>query len=242
MITPYDIAKITMTPEKRKDAQNNYFAFYVGRPLSYLLTIPFLYTNITPNTISIISIIPNVIGFILMGIGNNKATLLYGWGCFFLWNLLDGVDGNIARFKKLSSPMGSVYDAMSGYTALVFSFFAFGLAAAHNGGSTSHLLSSELYIVLGALSSIFSLFPRLVMHRALTLLKDSQVAADLMKKSEYGLVKIIALNVMSPSGFVQIVMLLSIIFNAMDIFTLVYCFMNFLIMIVALKNILTKKN
>lgn len=43
MITPKDIENKTMSPEKRKSAKNDYFAFYVGRPLSYILTIPFLY-------------------------------------------------------------------------------------------------------------------------------------------------------------------------------------------------------
>ena len=51
MITPKEIEQKTMSPEKRKSAKNDYFAFYVGRPLSYILTIPFLYTNITPNTV-----------------------------------------------------------------------------------------------------------------------------------------------------------------------------------------------
>ena len=63
MITPKEIEQKTMSPEKRKSAKNDYFAFYVGRPLSYILTIPFLYTNITPNTVSLISIIPLIVGF-----------------------------------------------------------------------------------------------------------------------------------------------------------------------------------
>lgn len=49
MITPKDIENKTMSPEKRKSAKNDYFAFYVGRPLSYILTIPFLYTNVMFN-------------------------------------------------------------------------------------------------------------------------------------------------------------------------------------------------
>ena len=44
MITPKDLENKTMSPEKRKSAKNDYFAFYVGRPLSYILTIPFFVT------------------------------------------------------------------------------------------------------------------------------------------------------------------------------------------------------
>ena len=36
MITPKEIEQKTMSPEKRKSAKNDYFAFYVGRPLSYI--------------------------------------------------------------------------------------------------------------------------------------------------------------------------------------------------------------
>lgn len=243
MITPKKIADITMTPKKRKDSKNNYFAFYIGRPLSYILTIPFLYTNIAPNTVSVLSVIPSVVGFLLMGLGENVDTLLLGWVCFFLWNLLDGVDGNIARYKKLSSPIGSVYDAMGGYAATVLSFFAWGWAASHKNGIIADIIfiPPEFYIVIGALSGIFTLFPRLIMHRAITSLKNEKALSGLMDKSEYGIVKTIALNITSTSGFLQVFMLVSIIFNAMDLFTLSYCAINFLIMAVALKNILTMK-
>ena len=64
MITIKDIADKTMTPEKRESAKNDLIAFYVGRPLSYVFTIPFLYTNISPNAISILSIVPVIAGFI----------------------------------------------------------------------------------------------------------------------------------------------------------------------------------
>ena len=99
MITPKDIENKTMSPEKRKSAKNDYFAFYVGRPLSYILTIPFLYTNISPNAVSLISIIPIIIGFALMCIGNTRAVLIVGWLMFFLWNLLDGVTETLQDIK-----------------------------------------------------------------------------------------------------------------------------------------------
>ena len=119
MITPKMIEERTMSSQKKKSAKNDYFAFYIGRPISYLLTIPFLYIGISPNVISLISIIPLIIGFVLIYVATNKAMLILGWFLFFLWNLLDGVDGNVARYKKLFSPLGSVYDAMSLFLGFV---------------------------------------------------------------------------------------------------------------------------
>lgn len=244
MITPKEIEQKTMSKEKRKMAKNDYFAFYIGRPLSYVLTIPFLYTNITPNAVSLISIVPLLIGFFLMGLGREKWILVLGWFCFFLWNLLDGVDGNIARYKKQFSPMGSVYDAMSGYVAMVLSFFAWGWAAANTPGILSKLIciSTELYIILGALSGIFEIFPRLIMHKAITTLKSEEAVSNVKDKSGFGFVKTVALNLTSVAGFVQVLMLVSVIFDLMDAFTVVYFIINFLVMLVSLRSIFREQN
>lgn len=244
MITAKEIEQRTMNPEKRKSAKNDYFAFYVGRPLSYILTIPFLYTNISPNTVSLISILPIILGFILMSIGKTNSILILGWICFFAWNLLDGVDGNIARYKKQFSPMGSVYDAMSGYIAMVLSFFAWGVAAAHNGGILTQLveIENDIYIIMGALSGVFVIFPRFIMHKAInTIIGDTARLSAIKDKSEYGLAKLVALNITSISGFVQVLMLLAIILNMLDLFTIVYFILNLLVMVVSLKKIFQEK-
>lgn len=243
MITPKQIAQATMSPEKRKSAKNDYFAFYVGRPLSYVLTIPFLYTNISPNAVSIISIIPLIVGFCLMYLGTNIWILISGWACFFLWNLLDGVDGNIARYKKKYSKMGSVYDAMSGYIAMVFSFFAWGIAAAHNSGYLKlvYEIPSDLYIIFGALSGLFVIFPRLIMHKAITTLGDAHSMDSVKSKGNYNFFKIVALNLTSTAGFVQVFMLVAVIFNLFDIFTLGYFLLNTLVMLVSLRSIFKEK-
>lgn len=239
MITPKKIEQKTMNPDKKASAKNDYFAFYIGRPLSYVLTIPFLYTNISPNTVSIISIVPIIIGFILMSVGTTKKILFIGWFCFFIWNLLDGVDGNIARYKKQFSKMGSVYDAMSGYIAMVLSFFGWGVAAAHNPGYIQNFLQLpvDLYIILGALSGIFVIFPRFIMHKAITTLGNENAMDSVKDKSNYGFIKLVALNLTSISGFVQVLMLIAIILNMLDLFTLGYFLINLLVMLISLRSI-----
>ncbi len=239
MITPKDIEKKTMTPEKRKSSKNDFFAFYIGRPITYILTVPFLYTRLSPDTISLLSIIPSIIGFFLMGLGIKKSILLLGWFCFFFWSLMDGVDGNVARYRKKFSPLGEAYDAMGGYAATALIFLSFGWAGSHFKGIVSYFVTipEEMYIVLGALSAIFALFPRLVMHRAITTLGDKNAISELTDKADYGMIKIIGLNLVSTSGFIQIIMPIAVIFNMMDLFTVGYCLMNFLVMLVSLKSI-----
>ena len=103
-----DLAEKTMTEEKRAQAKNDIFAFYIGRPISYVLTVPFLKMGISPNTVSFLSLFPSIIGFFLIGFGNTMTLKIVGWCMFFLWNLLDGVDGNIARYKEQFSKNGGM--------------------------------------------------------------------------------------------------------------------------------------
>ena len=243
MITPKQIERKTMTPEKRAMAHNDYFAFYIGRPISYVLTIPFLYTKITPNQVTILSIVPLVVGFILMYIGNSTEIFLWGWFCFFLWNLLDGVDGNIARYREQYTRMGSVYDAMAGYIAMTLSPFAWGVAAAHCPGYINEFIGmpSDIYIILGALSGLFVIFPRFIMHKTLTTVGSIDNVQNVKNKSNYGIWRTIALNLISVTGFMQLLMLFSVFCNAFDIFTVLYFILNGVVMVSSLITIFRGK-
>ena len=119
-----DIEKESMTKEKKEQAKNDIFAYYIGRPLSYVLTVPFFKLKVKPNVVSLISIFPSIIGFLFIGFGETLTQKIFGWIMFFLWNLLDGVDGNIARYTKQFSKTGSLWDATSGYIAMFLSFQA----------------------------------------------------------------------------------------------------------------------
>lgn len=239
MITVKDIETKTMTPAKRAMAHNDYFAFYVGRPISYWLTIPFLYTSLSPNQVTMISLIPLVVGFILSYVGDNLLLLVLAWAMFFLWNLLDGVDGNMARYRQQFSKMGSVYDAMMGYVAMILQPFAWGIIASHEEGVLSALVNipNDTYVILGALSGIFVIFPRFIMHKTITHLGGEEMLRGVKDKSNYGLAKTIALNIVSPTGFMQVIMLIALFANICDIFTIGYFLINLVVMIASLKSI-----
>lgn len=229
-----------MTPQKKAMAKNDLFAFYIGRPLSYVLTIPFLYTNISPNTISIISIVPAVFGFLAACAAKTKAGMIASWLMFFLWNLLDGVDGNVARYKKQFSKLGSVYDAMAGYIASALMFFAAGIMAAHSKGPLIDrgLIGAEALIICGGLIAIVDLLPRLVMHKAVTTMMDKEAVKDVMDKADYGLVKTIALNLRSCAGGAQFLLLVAILLNILDLYTVCYLLFNTAVMIMSLRSVL----
>ncbi|CEY19288.1 WciO [Streptococcus pneumoniae] len=230
-----DIERKTMSPAKKAMAKNDYFAFYVGRPLSYLLTVPFVKTNITPNQISYLSIIPLIVGFIIMIFTTDFVVLLLAWFLFFLWNLLDGVDGNLARYREQYSKDGSVVDAMAGYVAMVLTYFGAGIVAAH-------LNDSDIYIILGALSGISLIFPRLVMHKYINTVAQDESVSSIKDKSDFNTIKILALNMTSITGIPQVLLLLAILTNQWVLFTLVYFTINFLLMIFSLYSLFKKEN
>jgi phosphatidylglycerophosphate synthase len=242
MITPKEIEIKTMSESKRKEAKNDFFAFYIGRPITYILTIPFLYTNISPNVISMLSVIPVLAGFSFLMIGTCKTFLFLGWMGFFLWSMLDGIDGNVARYKKEFSPIGDALDAASGYFAMALIFLGAGISAAHMPGIMNHYLNipSETYIILGGLSGIWTVLPRLIMHKAITSSERNGIS-KIKNRSEYGIAKLIALNITSIPGCVQLLLLVSIIANTLDIYTIVYFLINMLVMIMSIKSIFFKE-
>lgn len=233
-----DLRDKTMTPEKYASAKQDYFAFYIGRPLSYWLTIPFLKTSITPNQVSYISIIPIFIGFILMTFSESKTTLIIGWLMFFLWNLLDGVDGNLARYRKQFSKDGSAIDAMAGYASMALTFLSIGIAASNYDSSNS---ASKYFIILGALSSISLIFPRLVMHKYINTVGEDSSSESVKNKKGFSPLKVLALNLTSITGLPQLFMLISILTTTLDYLTIIYFFINVSIMFASLYSLLRKK-
>lgn len=238
MITPRDVEKKTMSPQKRETAKRDLFAFYVGRPLTYILTIPFLYTNISPNTVSYLSFIPTILGFVFLWVGQTKSALVWGWFSFFMWSMLDGVDGNIARYKRQYSKIGDTLDAAAGYFAMALIFLGAGIAAA-NG--TDKLLCglpirSADYIVFGGLSSLFTVLPRLIMHKAISSTGDKD-AGGVKNRATYSFSKAVALNITSIPGFVQIFLLICILTDTLGLYTIGYALVNCVVMIISLRSV-----
>lgn len=237
MITPKDIERKTMTEEKRREAHNSYFAYYIGRPLSYVLTVPFLYTNIAPNIVTCFSIIFAIIGFLFLSLGQTVSSRLIGMLFFFLWNMGDGIDGNIARYKELKSSNGDLLDTLGGYVSLSLILLGMGNAA-YNDINGHIFISSVVPVALGGISAVISLIPRLLMHRKIALNPKESKVEKLKDKSNYNVAKIVVLNICDPAGFQEVIMLIAILFNLCTEFTFCYFILNMMIMIYSIGNML----
>lgn len=241
MVTPRQIAEKTMTEEKRKSAKNDYFAYYVGRPISYVLTVPFLAAGIKPNTVSLISFFPSILGFFLLGFSQSKAVQIAGVLLFILWNFMDGIDGNIARYTEQTSDLGTLWDAASGYLAMMLMYFAMGCGVVGSASAIPGMdvLPDHYYMAMGGLSSMLALFSRLVMHKKM-LLFSYEAGAKLQDKSQYSGIRLLGLNLTSPSGFMQIFMLLAVAFDCTRLFVLIYFILQLAATVYSLCNLLHK--
>lgn len=236
-MTLKEIYDVCVPPAKAKTDKLIPWLYYVIRPLSVLFTKPLLNTSISPVQVTFISMVATLVGFALLGFGQDVPMRIYGWIGFFVWAVLDCVDGNVARCKGLASERGALWDATGGYMALSLTFFSAGIAAYYDENFVE-FLDKALYIAVGGLTSLMSLFPRLVMQKKKAGESGNKSVQAVGDKANFSMPKIIALNIESAIGLMQIVFLLAIIFHFLNIFIAAYFFFNLLIMTYSLYTLL----
>ena len=236
-MTYKEIYDIAMPARKRKEERWNIWVTIAVRPLSILFTIPLARSRVRPTTITKWSVIANLIGFFLVAFSQNFTVSLIGWLFFFIWAVLDGVDGNLARCINQCSPMGDLWDTMGGYAAMVLIYFSAGIAAFYDENILVFCERSWM-LILGGATAVMSIFPRLVMHKKKSSNINDKSVQAISNKQNYSVSKIMAMNLVSPSGFMQVMFLASIVFHLLNCFTAFYFITNLGIMIFSLKGLL----
>ena len=226
-----------MPEKKRKEERFNIFAHWIGRPISILMTLPLIKTNIKPTTVTKYSVIASIIGFFFVAFGNTIPIKTIGWLFFFLWNLLDGVDGNLARCTDQCSPLGDLWDTTAGYVAMVLTYYSVGIAAYYDN-SKFVFFEPYWYLIFGGATAIASIFPRLVMHKKKSSNANSEAIKALSNKEQFGIKNIIAMNLISPSGFMQVIFLICILSHMLNMFIIAYLVINFAIMILSVHSLM----
>ena len=119
----------------------------------------------TANMVSVLSWIVIFLAAALLCI-NNFWCMLTGVILTNFWLVLDCVDGNIARVKKVRTFMGDFYDAIAGYGPFSFTTVALGVAAYH----TSFLMPEQYrvwLILIGAIGAVVNVYMRLIHQKYL---------------------------------------------------------------------------
>lgn len=235
-----ELNDLVMPEEKRRAERKNFWVAWIVRPLSILFTLPFINSKITPTNITEISVIVVIIGASIMMLWPcNVVVKLMGWSLFFLWAILDGVDGNLARATGQCSKLGELWDAIGGYSAMVLIYFTAGIVAFFDQNVMSFCEPFYL-LIMGGATAILSIFPRLVLHKKEVIEIGNGAISELKNKKDFSCSKVIAMNFLSVSGFLQVIFLVCILTHTLNWFIMMYCFLNFLMMIISMRIMIHK--
>jgi hypothetical protein len=126
---------------------------------------------------------------------------------------------------------------MGGYAAMVLMYFSSGIVA-FSDNNLLYICDEYWYLILGGMCAVFSIFPRLVMHKKKSYGISSEAVRVLSDKKTFGISQIIAMNLVSPSGFMQVILLLCILLHITNLYIGFYFILNFGIMCLSLYKLL----
>lgn len=127
----------------------------IFRPVSFLLVKLIYNTNITPNQISTVALMFGILSGVLYGFSTYDFLLL-GSASFFICNMLDCMDGQLARLKKNGTEIGRVVDGFIDYITSISVFLGLGIAMTSITGDP--LYSWVLTIFAGISKALQNMF------------------------------------------------------------------------------------
>ena len=231
-----EVYNLAMPKSKREAEKHNYWVVFVIRPLSVLLTIPLVNTKIKPITITAISVFASLISAIFLGFGQSVLHRLCGLFFIFIWAVLDGIDGNLARCQGTCSKLGELWDAFGGYLALVLVFLSVGVASFYDNNSV-YIFDNYWYLLIGGLTSVVSIFPRLIYQKKKAICPEFDIRHQKGTAPQSGLMRIIQSNI-AISGGMQLLLLVAILFHVLNLFLLFYLILYSGLMLLSLRKLL----
>ena len=154
----YSWGEIVRSLPKKKNSKSSLWVKWIIRKLSFPFTFLFINLGFSAWGASVLSIFVALAGCAVLCV-DSALWRVVGVVLVEFWLVMDCVDGNIARVKKTSSPMGGCIDAFSGYFITAFVFFSVGVAACYSTRFAEH---AGLWVAMGGLSSAFGLLARLI--------------------------------------------------------------------------------
>ena len=161
----YTYREIKESLTKKKNSRSSLWVQLWVRKTSFPITYLFINSGWSANMVSVLSWFVIFAAAVLLCI-NNFWCMLAGVILTNFWLVLDCVDGNIARCKKVKTFMGDFYDAVAGYGPFAFTTIGIGVAAFH----TSFLVTEQyryLLILVAGIGSIANVYMRLVHQKYL---------------------------------------------------------------------------
>ncbi|MGC8864801.1 MAG: CDP-alcohol phosphatidyltransferase family protein [Bacteroidales bacterium] len=106
----------------------------IYRPLGFILVKAVKHTDITPNQLTIAALIAGLCSGFAFAQGTPSAFWV-GSALYFIFNVLDCSDGQLARLKHNGTPAGRIIDGMADYIAGIAVFIGLGIGYMNNYGN-----------------------------------------------------------------------------------------------------------
>ncbi|MBI4546694.1 MAG: CDP-alcohol phosphatidyltransferase family protein [Ignavibacteriae bacterium] len=136
---------------KMPEAEETFdLVFY--RPLAFVLVKMIYQLPITPNVVTLFSVITGIIAAWFFAIGTSQA-LVVGGLIYILTNILDCADGQLARLQQSGTLLGRVVDGVADYLISLAIFLGLGIGLSIAGSQAWWLV-----IVAGISSGIHPMF------------------------------------------------------------------------------------
>ena len=163
----YTLAQIAASLPPERWRVDSPFVLILFRPLSFLAAWLFLAVGWSPNAVTYLSAVFCLAGLVFLAAGPLWAAWV-GLGTFFIFDILDCADGNMARVRKTAGPWGEWVDAFGGYTAYTTLLLGAGAAAqAQSAGALPGIAGAVLpwaggWTLVGGAAAAANLFMRTI--------------------------------------------------------------------------------
>ncbi|HXI56267.1 MAG TPA: CDP-alcohol phosphatidyltransferase family protein [Polyangia bacterium] len=170
-----EVADAYRRTRKPKDILWNRF---VARPLAAVFLVPLARTQVTPNQVTFLTLVIFVAGALMLALMPGWGALIAAVAVLELSYVLDCVDGQLARLKGLSSPVGAHLDFLMDELKAFILVAAIGARLWLGGGDARYLVEALLGLVVVASAISLTTFVRRPEYAAATGASVGQGAGD----------------------------------------------------------------
>jgi phosphatidylglycerophosphate synthase len=235
-MTISEVKEKSMTPEKIESDKMSPLVYYVGRQVSFVITAPIVSLGISANRVTQFSLVPILASFLFIGFSHSVRLRIFGILLWGLWAILDYVDGNLARIYNSSSEYGGLWDAFVGYVAMSVWPLSTSMSALQDFMHSQFYLPLEpsIYVLLGGITSICMLLPRLVMHKRFRSFSNDN---KFQNRKYYGYAQRCALMLTDPVQLPIYFYFFAVLFHLINIYTIFFAIVSLIMCIISLVQI-----
>lgn len=143
-----------------KNSNSSWWVKLWVRKASFFFTYIFINLGFSPNAVSVFSIFITLAACVLFMVPA-KWAVIAAIVLINFWLVLDCVDGNIARCRKVKTVYGEFVDDIGGYFTVAFVYLAIGVCA-YNFGGVFFSPGNHWIIIAGGIACISDILARLI--------------------------------------------------------------------------------